>query len=118
MLAKSVLTYEDFHEIEEVIHGNAGVNGQRYAIKDIYKLLEAKLLHTEILGLLIWENPYLPSTRSPPISSLPHPEYKIIIAPQSRFDISPEFHSIHTITNYLLKTFKLPISEVTNKILH
>lgn len=45
-------------------------------------------------------------------------EYKIIIAPPSRSQSNPEFESIHTITNYLLKTSKLQLKEISNKIVH
>ena len=88
-------------------------------ISKFYSSLGRFLLKAEIMGSLIWENPYKADDEgSAPISSISYPPYKVIIAPPSKSVINPDFDSIHSITNYLLKAFKLPLSEIPNKILH
>ena len=76
------------------------------------------MLKVDPMGVLIWQNPYNVISSSLPISSLAKPKYKIIIAPPSKSLTNPEFESIHAITNYLLKTSKLSLKQISNKILH
>lgn len=82
----------------------------RFGIEQFYEGLDRYMLNVDPMGLLIWENPYsLLNSNLSPLSSLQMPEHKIIIAPASKSETNPEYESIHTITNYLLKTSKLSL---------
>ena len=91
-LGKFVIAYGDFLAIQHAYQGKQVGDNSNLGIDSFYLNLEKFLVKTDPMGLLIWENPYSVSTLDmQPISSLPYPPYKIIIAPPSRSLTDPEF---------------------------
>ena len=112
ILGKFVITFAEFQLVRNAYLGgsqkneSSGPSNNMLGVDSFYSNLERFIMKTDPMGLLIWENPYsVLDERWSPISSLPYPAYKVIIAPPSRSLTNPEFESIHSITNYLLKTF-------------